>query len=195
MPEKSTVSWGTLAKLLQGFYLPSHGQIKLDNRDTRGLPANELRQHFGVVPQETVLFSGTIYENLVLANPHASFEQVIQACKMAEIHDTIEQLPEGYQTPIGEHGAGLSGGQKQRVAIARALLKRPRILIFDEATSSLDQATAEQFARTVNQFKGKVTMLFIAHQLPNGLQVDEVIKLGGHQTRMSVVTGDKDANN
>jgi len=185
----------TLAKLLQGFYLPSHGQIKLDNRDTRGLPANELRQHFGVVPQETVLFSGTIYENLVLANPHASFEQVIQACKMAEIHDTIEQLPEGYQTPIGEHGAGLSGGQKQRVAIARALLKRPRILIFDEATSSLDQATAEQFARTVNQFKGKVTMLFIAHQLPNGLQVDEVIKLGGHQTRMSVVAGDKDANN
>ena len=185
----------TLAKLLQGFYLPSHGQIKLDNRDIRGLPANELRQHFGVVPQETVLFSGTIYENLVLANPHASFEQVIQACKMAEIHDTIEQLPEGYQTPIGEHGAGLSGGQKQRVAIARALLKRPRILIFDEATSSLDQATAEQFARTVNQFKGKVTMLFIAHQLPNGLQVDEVIKLGGHQTRMSVVAGDKDANN
>jgi len=185
----------TLAKLLQGFYLPSHGQIKLDNRDIRGLPANELRQHFGVVPQETVLFSGTIYENLVLANPHATFEQVIRVCKMAEIHETIEQLPEGYQTPIGEHGAGLSGGQKQRVAIARALLKRPKILIFDEATSSLDQSTAEQFARTVNQLKGKVTMLFIAHQLPNGLQVDEVIKLGGHQTRMSVVTGDKDANN
>jgi len=185
----------TLAKLLQGFYLPTHGQIKLDNRDVRGLPANELRGHFGVVPQETTLFSGTIYENLVLANPHATFEQVIQACKMAEIHETIEQLPEGYQTPIGEHGAGLSGGQKQRVAIARALLKRPKILIFDEATSSLDQPTAEQFARTVNQFKGKVTMLFIAHQLPNGLQVDEVIKLGGHQTRMSVVTVDKDASN
>jgi subfamily B ATP-binding cassette protein HlyB/CyaB len=185
----------TLAKLLQGFYLPTHGQIKLDNRDVRGLPANEIRSHFGVVPQETMLFSGTIYENLTLANPHATFEHVIQACKMAEIHDTIEQLPEGYQTPIGEHGAGLSGGQKQRVAIARALLKRPKILIFDEATSSLDQPTAEQFARTVNQFKGKVTMLFIAHQLPNGLQVDEVIKLGGHQRRMSVVTGDKDTNN
>jgi subfamily B ATP-binding cassette protein HlyB/CyaB len=179
----------TLAKLLQGFYLPSHGQIKLDNRDVRGLPANELRSHFGVVPQETTLFSGTIYENLILANPHATFEHVIQACKMAEIHDTIEQLPEGYQTPIGEHGAGLSGGQKQRVAIARALLKRPKILIFDEATSSLDQPTAEQFARTVNQFRGKVTMLFIAHQLPNGLQVDEVIRLGGHQMRMRDVKG------
>jgi subfamily B ATP-binding cassette protein HlyB/CyaB len=81
--------------------------------------------------------------------------------------------------------------QKQRAAIARTLLKRPKILIFDEATSSLDSPTAKQFARTVNQLKGKVTMLFIAHQLLTGLQVDEVIKLGGHQTTMNVVTGDK----
>jgi subfamily B ATP-binding cassette protein HlyB/CyaB len=88
---------------------------------------------------------------------------------------------------VGEHGAGLSGGQKQRIAIARALLKRPRILIFDEATSSLDAATAEQFARTVNQFRGRVTMLFIAHQLPKGLQVDSVITLGQRGTRMEVV--------
>ena len=84
-----------------------------------------------MVPQETILFSGTIYENLTLANAHATFEQVIQACKLAEIHDTIEKLPEGYQTSIGEHGVGLSGGQKQRIAIARALLKRPKILIFE----------------------------------------------------------------
>ena len=118
----------TLAKLMQGFYLPSHGQIQIGDRDTRNLSANELRQSFGVVPQDTTLFSGTIYDNLVLANPHATFEQVVQACKMAEIHDTIEQLPEGYQTQIGEHGVGLSGGQKQRIAIARALLKRPKIL-------------------------------------------------------------------
>jgi subfamily B ATP-binding cassette protein HlyB/CyaB len=141
----------TLAKLLQGFYLPSDGAILLDSLDVRHLSANELRQYFGVVPQETVLFSGTVYENLVLANPHASFERVMQACKLAEIHEVIEQLPEGYQTRIGEHGVGLSGGQKQRIAIARALLKRPRILIFDEATSSLDAPTAEQFAKTVNR--------------------------------------------
>jgi len=177
----------TLAKLMQGFYQGEEGSISIDGRDTRYLSANELRQHFGVVPQETVLFSGTIYDNLVLANPHATFEQIIQACKLAEIHETIEQLPQGYQTEIGEHGAGLSGGQKQRVAIARALLKRPRILIFDEATSSLDSATAEQFARTVNQFRGRVTMLFIAHQLPKGLQVDSVITLGHRGTRMEVV--------
>jgi subfamily B ATP-binding cassette protein HlyB/CyaB len=179
----------TLAKLLQGFYQPEDGALLLDGHDIRHMTANELRLHFGVVPQETVLFSGRIYDNLVLANPHASFEDVILACKAAEIHDVIEALPDGYQTEIGEHGVGLSGGQKQRIAIARALLKRPRVLIFDEATSSLDGPTAEQFARTVNQFRGRVTMLFIAHQLPRGLQVDSAITLGAHETRMSVVGG------
>ncbi|MGH7461280.1 MAG: peptidase domain-containing ABC transporter, partial [Longimicrobiales bacterium] len=113
----------TLAKLLQGFYHGEEGSIAIDGCDTRYLSANELRQYFGVVPQETVIFSGTIYDNLALANPHASFEQIIQACKLAEIHDTIEQLPQGYRTEVGEHGVGLSGGQKQRIAIARALLK------------------------------------------------------------------------
>jgi ATP-binding cassette, subfamily B, bacterial HlyB/CyaB len=170
----------TLAKLLLGFYVPSSGQIKVDGVDVRHLSANELRANFGVVPQETVLFSGTIYENLTLANPHASFAQVVQACKMAEIHATIEALPKGYQTPIGERGAGLSGGQKQRLAIARALLKQPKVLIFDEATSALDAETAEHFAQTINALKGKVTMLFITHALPKSLKVDEVIRLGKH---------------
>jgi subfamily B ATP-binding cassette protein HlyB/CyaB len=167
----------TLAKLLQGFYQPTDGVILLDALDIRHRSANELRHYFGVVPQETVLFSGTVYENLVLANPHADLERVTRACKLAEIHSVIEQLPEGYQTRLGEHGVGLSGGQKQRIAIARALLKQPRILVFDEATSSLDQPTAEQFAKTVSRLKGKVTMLFIAHQLPEGLQLDNVIRL------------------
>jgi subfamily B ATP-binding cassette protein HlyB/CyaB len=109
-----------------------------------------------------------------MAHPHASFADVIEACKAAEIHETLEKLPHGYQTVIGERGTGLSGGQRQRLAIARALLKKPKILIFDEAVSNLDQQTAEQFARTVNSLKGKVTMLFITHQIPKGLQVDEV---------------------
>lgn len=167
----------TLAKLLQGFYWPTNGQIKLDGIDIRHMSANELRSTFGVVPQETVLFSGTIYDNLALANPHATFEQVVQACKMAEIHATVEALPQGYQTPIGERGAGLSGGQKQRLAIARALLKRPKVLIFDEATSALDAETAEHFAKTINALKGKVTMIFITHALPKSLRIDEAVHL------------------
>jgi subfamily B ATP-binding cassette protein HlyB/CyaB len=168
----------TLAKLLLGFYQPSDGRIQLDGRDLSHLAANELRQAFGVVPQETVLFSGTIYENLAMANPHAGFDQVVAACKQAEIHDTIEKLAEGYQTGIGEHGVGLSGGQKQRIAIARALLKKPKLLIFDEATSNLDSETAEQLAQTINKLKGEATILFIAHAVPRGLQVDEALRFG-----------------
>jgi subfamily B ATP-binding cassette protein HlyB/CyaB len=167
----------TLAKLLQGFYLPTHGSILIDGVDIRHRSANELRRYFGVVPQETALFSGTVFDNLALANPHADFQDIIRACKLADIHDVIEKLPEGYQTKIGEHGVGLSGGQKQRIAIARALLKRPRILIFDEATASLDEAAGRQLANTVNRLRGKVTMLFIAHQLPRGLHIDRVITL------------------
>ncbi|MBI5921973.1 MAG: peptidase domain-containing ABC transporter [Betaproteobacteria bacterium] len=168
----------TLAKLLLGFYQPQEGQINLDGRDIRHLAANELRLTFGVVPQDTILFSGTLYDNLVMAHPHAGFEDVIEACKAAEIHEVIDKLPEGYRTEIGERGTGLSGGQMQRIAIARALLKKPKILIFDEAVSNLDQQTAEHFARTINKLKGRVTMLFITHHIPRGLQVDEVFTLG-----------------
>lgn len=184
-PGKCTVIMGpsgcgksTLAKLLLGFRRQEEGGIKLDGKDITYLSANELRNHFGVVPQETVLFSGTLYDNLTLANPHASFEQIINACQLAGIHEVIEQLPEGYQTKIGEHGMGLSGGQKQRMAIARALLRQPKILIFDEAVSNLDQQTAEHFAQTINRLKGKVTIVFITHQLPQGLHVDDVVLLG-----------------
>ncbi|OIQ99416.1 toxin RTX-I translocation ATP-binding protein [mine drainage metagenome] len=168
----------TLTKLLQGFYRPASGTIKIDGNDIRYLSSNELRHYFGVVPQETVLFSGTIYDNLLMANPHATFDQIVHFCKMAEIHSAIEALPQGYQTEIGERGVGLSGGQKQRMAIARALIKQPKILVFDEATSSLDSNTAEHFAATINQLKGKVSMLFITHAMPKNLLVDEVVRIG-----------------
>jgi len=167
----------TLAKLLQGMYRPSDGRIKLDGQDITHMAANELRANFGVVPQETILFSGTVYDNLAYAHPHATFEQIINACKIAEIHEVIEALPNGYQTEIGERGVGLSGGQKQRLAIARALIKRPKILIFDEATSSLDGVTADQFCATINQLKGKVTMIVITHALPKTLLVNEIIQI------------------
>ncbi len=167
----------TLAKLLQGFYPPTEGAIRLDGRDIRHLSANELRSYFGVVPQETVLFSGTIHDNISLGNPHAGFEDVVIVCKAAGIHDVIEALPQGYQTEIGEHGVGLSGGQKQRIAIARALLKRPPILIFDEATSGLDEVTANAFGETINQLRGRATILLIAHKLPASIEAIEKVSL------------------
>src|SRR5262249_18518037 len=140
-------------------------------------------------------FSGTLYDNLLMANPQASFEQIVHCCKAAEIHDVIERLPQGYQTEIGERGVGLSGGQRQRLSIARALLKQPKVLIFDEATSSLDAQTAEQFSSTINQLRGKVTMLFIAHGLAKNLHVDEIVRIGdqraGKEVRPSSVQIDR----
>ena len=168
----------TLAKLMLGFYQPTEGRLLLDGHDLRHLSANELREAFGVVLQETVLFSGTLYDNLAMANPEASLDDILGACRRAEIHEAIERLPRGYRTEIGEHGVGLSGGQRQRIAIARALLKKPRALIFDEATSGLDQRTAESLAGTINQLKGMATIFFIAHQVPRGLAVDEAFRFG-----------------
>jgi ATP-binding cassette, subfamily B, bacterial HlyB/CyaB len=168
----------TLAKLMLGLYTGYKGTIRLDGRDLRSMSVNELRAVFGVVPQESVLFTGSIIENLMAVAQDATFERAVLACKMAGIHDTIENLPEGYQTKVGERGAGLSGGQRQRLAIARALLKRPRVLIFDEAVASLDDAAAEQVAKAVNEVRGKVTVLFITHKVPKGLVVDQQLRLG-----------------
>jgi len=168
----------TLTKLLQGFAIATSGTIFIDGQDSRSLSANELRQYFGVVPQETILFSGTIFDNVLAGNPNATFGEVVEACRMADINDAIEKLPMGYQTVIGERGVGLSGGQKQRIAIARALLKRPAILLFDEATSGLDPDTANHIAATVNALRGRMTLLFISHLLPANLQVDRVVRLG-----------------
>lgn len=168
----------TLAKVLLGLYTGYKGALRIDGRDMRSMSVNELRAVFGVVPQESVLFTGTIIENLMAVASDATLERAVLACRMAGVHEVIENLPEGYQTKLGERGAGLSGGQRQRLAIARALLKRPRVLIFDEAVASLDDAAAEQVAKAVNEVRGKVTVLFITHKVPKGLVVDQHLTLG-----------------
>jgi subfamily B ATP-binding cassette protein HlyB/CyaB len=172
----------TLARLLQGIYAPDAGSIRLNGHDLRTLPVNELRAAIGVVPQDTVLFSGSLYENLVLGQGDIELDQVVQACMLAGIHDVVQALPDGYQTAVGEHGAGLSGGQRQRIAVARALLRRPRLLIFDEATSQLDAASAAAVIGAVNQLRGRSTIVFIAHEVPAGLRVDHELRLGAPGT-------------
>jgi len=168
----------TFARLLQGFYLPAEGMLSLDGVDTRRMAANELRAYFGVVPQETRLFSGTVLDNLLEASPDAGFGDVVAACQAAGVHDVIAALPDGYMSHLGENGTGLSGGQKQRIAIARAMLKGARILVFDEATSSLDPELADALVDTINALYGRVSVLFIGHWLPERLKCDRVLHLG-----------------
>jgi subfamily B ATP-binding cassette protein HlyB/CyaB len=173
----------TLSRLLQGFYLPVEGRIAIDGVDITHMAANELRSHFGIVPQESRLFSGSVLHNLLDANPGASFADAVEACRAAQVHAVIEALPQGYLTAVGEMGSGLSGGQKQRLAIARALLKRPRILIFDEATASLDAELAASLIETINGLRGRVSILFIAHERPAALHCDEVVQLRAPESR------------
>ena len=168
----------TIARLLLGFRFPTAGRVLIDGIDTRHLAANELRANFGVVPQDTILFSGTVLDNVLRGNPCAPFADVVRCCQMAEIHHDIEQLPRGYQTEIGERGTDLSGGQRQRIAIARALLRRPRVLVLDEATSGLDADTANAFARTIDRLRGALTIVCIAHAVPAGLHFDRIVDIG-----------------
>ncbi len=168
----------TLTKIIQGMYRQTKGVVRLDGRDIRSMSVNELRSQMGVVPQESVLFSGTLLENLLEAAPSVPFEQVVKACQMAGIHDVIQAMPEGYQTKVGERGVGLSGGQRQRMAIARALLKKPKLLIFDESTSGLDEKSANGIIKSITQLSDKgISVLIIAHLSSQALIAHKQITL------------------
>lgn len=155
----------TISKLIQRLYIPESGKIMIDNIDISLTNPLWLRTQIGVVLQENYMFSGTVSENISIHMPSASAEQIIQAAITAGAHDFITELPNGYDTIIGEKGIGLSGGQKQRIAIARAILTNPRILIFDEATSALDYESESIIQRNLNYICKGRTVLIIAHRL------------------------------
>jgi ATP-binding cassette, subfamily B, heavy metal transporter len=165
----------TLSRLLFRFYDVSGGAILIDGQDIRQITRQSLRSAIGIVPQDTVLFNNTILYNLAYGRPGASQQEIEEAARIAHIADFIEQLPDGYQTVVGERGLKLSGGEKQRVAIARAMLKRPQILVFDEATSSLDTKTEQAIQVTLQEVAKNHTTLVIAHRLSTVVDADRIL--------------------
>ena len=155
----------TLSKLLLNLYASEKGEIIINGNNIRDIQLECLREKIAYIPQETFLFSGTIFENLTLGMDDATLDDIIDASKMAQAHDFINELPLRYETLLEENGTNLSGGQRQRLAIARAMLKKPDILILDEATSNLDSITERALDRTINEFSRDMTTIFIAHRL------------------------------
>jgi ATP-binding cassette subfamily B protein len=167
----------TLIKLLLRFYDPKQGSILLDGIYTKDLTLQLLRQTFGLVSQDVFIFKGTIRENIAYGAPHISDAQIEYAARMAEIHDFIMNLPHGYDTMVGERGQKLSGGQRQRISIARALVHNPPILIFDEATSSIDNETELSIQRSLEKIAKNHTIFVIAHRLSTIRHADNIFVL------------------
>jgi ATP-binding cassette subfamily B protein len=165
----------TLMKLLPRLYRPESGRILVDGYDIQKVELYSLRQQIGIVPQDTLLFEGTVQDNIALNCPDASPEQIVQAAKVAVAHDFIMDLPNGYNTLVGERGAALSGGQRQRIAIARTILQNPGLLILDEATSALDYDSERQVSLNLAEFFQRRTVFFITHRLSTIRNADVII--------------------
>ncbi len=165
----------TLVKLLYRFYDVNNGKITIDDQDISQVTQHSLRQGIGIVPQDTVLFNSTLIENIRYGRPTASDEEIHQAIKLAHLSDFIQSLPDKENTMVGERGLKLSGGEKQRVAIARTILKQPHVLVFDEATSSLDSYSEQQIMAAINEVAANNTSLVIAHRLSTIVDADNII--------------------
>ncbi len=167
----------TLSRILFRFYDVAAGSVRIDGQDIREISQESLRAAIGIVPQDTVLFNDSIYYNILYGRTDASTAEVEEAAQMARIHDFIMELPDGYDTGVGERGLKLSGGEKQRVAIARTILKHPAILLFDEATSALDTHTEKEIQESLREVSSDRTTLMIAHRLSTVIDADEIIVL------------------
>ncbi|MBD2431941.1 MULTISPECIES: ABC transporter ATP-binding protein [Fischerella] len=167
----------TLVKLLLRYFEPNEGQILIDGQDIRTLDVGNYRRRLAIVHQEVDVFNGTVLDNLKYGRPDVSFEQVEEACRIARLDEVIQHLPQGYYTVVGERGVRLSGGQRQRLGIARALLVEPDVLIFDEATSSLDYESERSIQLAMRSLQGTRTTIVIAHRLSTVRQADQIVVL------------------
>jgi subfamily B ATP-binding cassette protein MsbA len=169
----------TISKLIPRFYDPDRGAVRVDGRDLREVALRSLREQIAVVFQESHLFNGTIRENIAYGRPDAPEAEILAAAAAANVHPFVMELPERYETVIGERGVRLSGGQRQRVAIARALLKDPRILILDEATSAVDSETERSIQEALGRLLRGRTSLVIAHRLSTVQHADQILVVEG----------------
>ena len=169
----------TLISLVLAFNRPQAGRVLVDGRDLAGVPLKDYRTHLGVVLQDNFLFDGTIAENIAFAKPHATREEILAAARVAHCDDFVEKFPDGYDTVVGERGVKLSGGQRQRVAIARAILADPRILILDEATSSLDSESEALIQDGLRRLRQGRTTFVIAHRLSTIRSADQILVIEG----------------
>ncbi len=167
----------TFVKLLFRYFEPNQGRILIDGEEIRNLSITSYRRRLAIVHQEVDVFNGTLLDNLTYGNPKATFEQVQEACQIARVDEVIQQLPEGYYTVVGERGVRLSGGQRQRLGIARALLVNPDVLIFDEATSSLDYESERSIQLAMRSILGTRTTLIVAHRLSTVREADKIVVL------------------
>lgn len=165
----------TICSLIPRFYDVTGGRVLVDQKDVRDLTMKSLRSKIGIVQQDVYLFCGTIRENIAYGKPDASMDEIIEAAKKANIHEFIMELPEGYDTFVGERGTRLSGGQKQRISIARVFLKNPPILILDEATSALDNESERRIQKSLEALAKDRTTITIAHRLSTIRNADEII--------------------
>jgi ATP-binding cassette, subfamily B, multidrug efflux pump len=165
----------SLINLIPRFYDPSSGQVIIDGVDIRTVKQDSLLAQVGIVPQETILFSGTVRDNIRYGKPGASDEEVIAAAKVAQAHDFILQLPQGYDTHVEERGVNLSGGQKQRIAIARAIIVRPKILILDDSTSSIDVETETKIQDALQGIMQDCTSFVVAQRISTVLRADKIL--------------------
>jgi ABC-type multidrug transport system fused ATPase/permease subunit len=165
----------TIVALLMKFYNLSSGTILIDDKNINDLNLTQLRQHIGIVPQEVLLFGGSIRENIAYGRPDANEEQIITAARKAHAYEFIQSFPEGLETLVGERGIKLSGGQRQRIAIARAILKNPAILILDEATSSLDSESEKLVQAAMDELMKNRTSIIIAHRLSTIRKADKIL--------------------
>ena len=172
---RSGAGKSTFTGLLLRLHTPNRGRILIDGHDIRQVSLSSLRSQIGVVPQDVVLFSGSIRQNIAFGMPNVPMEEIVGAATLASAHEFIIALPMGYETVVGERGASLSGGQRQRIAIARALLKKPRILVFDEATSALDTESERAIQRNMETILKGRTTLMIAHRLSTVRNADLIV--------------------